>query len=161
MFMKNNNKNYLRQLILFIFGFCIYITIEVCFRGYSYPLMGLCGGLALIILDSLNNKISWDMDLILQATIGSIVVTLMELIIGEAFLYLNLSPMWDYSNVPFNYHGVICLPFSIAWLLISIVGIFIADAVNYYIFEDLPVPYYKVLGKTCIRFKEKQCHLLS
>ena len=27
---------------------------------------------------------------------------------------------WDYSDVPFNVHGRVCLPFSIAWGLLSI-----------------------------------------
>lgn len=155
--MKNLIEKYLRQIILFAFGFCIYITIEVCFRGYSYPLMGMCGGIALLIIDSINNKISWDVDLILQGILGSFVVTMMELVIGEITLFLGLPPMWDYSNMPFQFDSVICLPFSLAWVGIAIIGVFVADAINYYIFEDLPVPYYKVFGKTRITFKEKHC----
>ena len=68
---------------LFIFGFMAYVTIEVCYRNISYPLMGVCGGLAFIIIDSINNKISWDIDILLQGVIGSAVITTFEFIIGE------------------------------------------------------------------------------
>lgn len=146
---------YLRQLVLFIVGFCIYITIEVCYRGYSYPLMGLCGGIILLMIDCINAKISWDMDILLQGCIGSVVTTLFELIIGSICLVYNFELMWDYTNVPFNFNGIICLPFSLIWIGISILGIFIADAINYYVFEILPVPYYKLFGYTVIKFKEK------
>ena len=60
--MKKINKN----LILFLFGFMAYITIEVCYRGYSYPLMGVCGGIAILLLDKINNRISWDTDILIQ-----------------------------------------------------------------------------------------------
>ena len=147
----------IKYLVLFLTGFCIYITIEVCFRGYSYPLMGVCGGLSLIILDSINDKISWDVDLIIQAIIGAIVITLFELLIGTMANNGLVEVMWDYSNIPFNYKGVICAPFSAIWTLLSVIGIFISDAINYYVFEEETTPYYKIFGHTIIKFKERNC----
>lgn len=149
----------IKKVILFLTGFCVYITIEVVFRGYSYPLMGIGAGIAMIILDEVNNKISWDIDLLLQGFIGSFFVTMFELVVGKFLEYTGQSLMWDYSNMPLNFDGVICLPFSLLWVLFSIIGIWIADAINYYIFEELPVPYYRIFGKTRIRFKEKHCKL--
>lgn len=150
----------MKKVILFLTGFCVYITIEVLFRGYSYPLMGVGAGLLLTyICDNINNKISWDMDLLLQGFIGSFFVTIFELVVGGLLKYTGQSPMWDYSNIPLNFDGVICLPFSLLWVLLSIVGIWVADAINYYVFEELPVPYYKIFGKVRIRFREKHCKL--
>lgn len=146
---------YLRQLILFITGFCIYITIEVCYRGYSYIIMGLCGGIILLMIDCINEKISWDMDLLLQGCIGSLIATSFELVIGEICLLFNYTKMWDYSNIPLNFDGVICVPFSLVWIVISIVGILLADAINYYVFDIMPIPYYKLFGRTILRFKKK------
>lgn len=146
---------FLRQLILSITGFCLYITIEVCYRGYSYPLMGVCGGIILLILDRINDKISWDMDILLQGCIGSLVTTLFEFVIGSICLILDFNLMWDYSNLPLNFAGIICVPFSLVWIGISIIGIFIADAINYYVFDILPVPYYKLFGHTILKFKRK------
>lgn len=145
----------IKYLVLFLVGFCVYITIEVCFRCYSYPLMGVCGGLLLLLLDPLNDKVfGWDTDLLLQGTIGSAIVTLMELVIGKTYQYFNLTPMWDYSNIPLNYDGIICLPFSLIWIGLSIVGILLIDTINYYVFKQLPTPYYKMFGKTIIQFKD-------
>lgn len=149
------NKN----IVLFVVGFMTYITIEVLFRGYSFALMGACGGLAIVILDKINNKLSWNTDILIQALIGSLLITFFELVIGELALHTSLVPvMWDYSDIPLNFDGVICLPFSLAWAGLSLVAVFIADAITYYVFEELPVPYYKLFGKVILRFKEKKCN---
>lgn len=151
------NKNLYKNGILFIVGFCLYITIEVLFRGFSYPLMGICAGLLVVILDKINNHISWDMDILAQSSIGMLLVTFMEYIIGSLFLKTDLLPvMWDYSNLPLNYKGIICVPFSIAWIGLSFIGILVADSINYYVFAESPCPYYKLFGRTIIRFKKRE-----
>lgn len=142
----------IRKLILFLVGFCLYITLEVCFRGYSFVLMGICGGIIFILLDCINEVLPWDTDILIQGSIGSAMITLTELVVGEGLKYLGLPQMWDYSNLPINFDGVICLPYSLLWVLISIVGIIVADAINYYVFKIMPVPYYKLFGKTIIKF---------
>lgn len=117
--------------------------------------MGVCAGIAILLLDQINNRISWDMGLFWQGAIGSGIITIFELGIGEYVKFLNLPLMWDYTHIPFNFDGVICLPFSLIWIALSIIGIFIADAINYYVFDELPVPYYKLFGKVIVRYKEK------
>lgn len=144
----NKHLNYiLKKLILFSVGFFCYSLIEVLFRGYTYFTMGLLGGIMLLLVDSINNYISWDIDLIWQGIIGSFMVTLTELVVGELIKAFMIEPMWDYSNMPFNFDGVICPQFSIAWFFVCILGIFIADIINYYIFHEEPKPYYHVAGK--------------
>lgn len=138
---------FIKKLILFSIGFFLYSLIEVLFRGYTYFTMGILGGIILLLVDSINNKLSWNIDLIWQGIIGSFAITTCELVLGEILKILNISSMWDYSNMPFNYDGVICVPFSIIWIFISIIGILVADFINYYIFKEKPKPYYSVLGK--------------
>ncbi len=149
--MKKVNKS----LVLFLFGFMAYITIEVLFRGYSFPIMGVCGGLAILLIDQINNKISWDVDILLQGTIGSIIITFFEYVIGSLFLKGYLPVMWDYSNLWLNYKGIICVPFSLAWIGLSIVAVIVADAINYYMLGDEDIPYYKLFGRTILKFKPK------
>lgn len=148
-------RNLLKKVIMFFIGYCLYVSIEVTYRNYSFPLMGIVGGIIFLLLDQINNKISWDVDILLQGTIGSLIITFFEYIIGKLFLNGVLPVMWDYSNVPLNFNGVICLPFSIIWLFLSILAIFLADAINYYIFKELPIPYYKCFGKKILQFKER------
>lgn len=112
----------------------------------------------MILLDKINDKISWDMDLIWQASIGALLITAMELCIGVIAKYTGFLPtMWDYSSIPLNLDGIICLPFSVAWLVLSVVAIFLADAINYYIFEDTILPHYLLFGgRIIIVFHEKE-----
>ena len=118
--------------------------------------MGICAGLAVIIIDKINDYISWDIDIILQGVIGSIVITIFELIIGEISLRTELLPiMWNYSNVPLNFDGVVCVPFSLIWIGLSIIGILVADTINYYIINIQPCPYYKCMGKVVLKFRER------
>lgn len=96
----------------------------------------------------------------IQSAAGSLLITFFELVIGELALHTNIFPvMWDYSSTPLNFDGVICLPFSLIWMVLSSVAILLADAINYYVFEEYPVPYYKLFGKTIFEFRPKTCHL--
>lgn len=36
-----------KYLLFFLLGYCIYVAIEVTYRGYSFRLMGIAGGLSL------------------------------------------------------------------------------------------------------------------
>ena len=136
----------IKYLTLFLVGYCAYIALEVTWRGYSYPLMGCVSGVSLLLFDQINNRISWNLDLFLQGFIGSAIVTSFELFIGEALKVINHPLMWDYSNMPLNYDGVICLPFSIIWIFVTILAILVADAYNYYLFHEEPRPHYSILG---------------
>ena len=160
----NNEQKLLifKNIVLFVLGFCLYCTIEVLFRGFSFASMGILGGLAVVIIDKINDRISWDMDLTIQALIGAFIITTMEFIVGEIALRTNILPvMWDYSDIALNIDGVICAPFMIAWAALSIIAIWVADAVNYYVFEDTETPYYMIFGKWKITFIKKKCDLLS
>lgn len=144
----------IKNLIMFYIGASSYVFIEVIYRGYSFLPMAVCGGLAILLLDKLNNRISWNMDILFQGCIGSLLITLMEFIIGYGSLIGVFPQMWDYSNVILNYKGIICVPFSLIWILLSILAIMLADAINYYVFKEEPLPYYKLFGKTIFKYKK-------
>ena len=139
-------RKILKDIIIFTVGFCLYMTIECCLQGYSYPFMGCCCGLAMIVLDKINDKISWNVDLLIQAVYGANLITLLEFVIGFTAKYTDILPiMWDCSNMP-NFMGIIRIPFYFAWMALSILAIFVSDAINYYIFSDTICPYYLLLG---------------
>lgn len=75
----------------------------------------------------------------LQCVIGASIVTVGEFITGCIVnLWLGLM-VWDYSNMPFNLLGQICLPFALAWVVLSGVAILIDDYLRYWLFgEDKP-----------------------
>ncbi len=59
----------------------------------------------------------------------AICMTLLELIAGLIFVRgMNLK-LWDYSDKPFNYKGIICLEFSFYWLLLACVYYFLIHGI--------------------------------
>lgn len=69
-------------------------------------------------------------------TIGSAIVTGAELVTGMILnVWLGLG-VWDYSGMPFNYKGQICLPFSILWIFVSIAAVVLDDWLRYWLFGE-------------------------
>lgn len=131
-----------KYLFLFYFYACTYVTIEVFFREYSHWTMWILGGLCGLIIGGLNNKTGWDYPLLLQGIEGSLIVTALEFIFGCIFnLWLGMD-IWDYTNMPFNLLGQICLPFAIIWCPLSLVCVILDDYLNYWFF-DAEKPHYK------------------
>lgn len=149
-----------RNLLMFILGCAFYTLIEMLWRGYSFRLMSLSGGLIFVAGGALNNKFSWKMDLLLQCGIISVMVTLLEAIVGNIdyyFLHLN---MWDYSNLHYHYfNGKISLLFSIIWFFMGLLVIFVHDAITYYWLHEGEQPEYWIFGKRIWQMPVRKCEL--
>lgn len=50
---------------------------------------------------------------------GMIIITVLEFILGIIFNVILKENVWDYSNMPLNVMGQICLPFSAIWFVLS------------------------------------------
>ena len=104
-------KNFLK---LFLLGGRCYCAIEVLCRGYTHWTMGVAGGLCFSILYKVYIKLKY-VSLIKKCIIGSLIITTVEFISGCIInLWLKIG-VWDYSNVPMNLMGQICLLYSILW----------------------------------------------
>ena len=134
--LSDSMKKFFKHLFLFIvFGF-LYCLIEILFRGYTHPAMFCVGGLCGILIGLLNEVIEWDTPLLYQMLIGGGIVTLVELAAGCILnLQLKLN-IWDYSDIPGNILGQICLPFSIAWCFLSLIAIILDDYLRYWFFGE-------------------------
>ncbi len=62
---------------------------------------------------------------LLFALAAAVVITLLEFIFGIIFNLLLEMKVWDYSNVPMNIMGQICLPFSLIWFGFGLIIYFI------------------------------------
>lgn len=112
-------------IIFLIFGF-LYICIELLYRGRTHISMFFVGGLCGILIGLINDNTP-DISLFYQCILGTIIVTLIEFISGCYLnIYLGLG-IWDYSHMPFNLLGQVCLPFSIIWMFLSIPVIYLDD----------------------------------
>ena len=126
----------IRPLILFGVGGLLYIVIELVCRGYTHWTMFFVGGLCFVLVGAINEVIPWEMSFILQCIIGGAIITAVEFVSGCIInLWLGWA-VWDYSNMPLNLLGQICLPFSLLWVLISAVAIVFDDYIRYYLFGE-------------------------
>ena len=137
--MKEKLKAILKHAVLALCGGCVYFLIEMAWRGHSHWTMAVLGGVCFVLIGEINEFIPWNMPLVLQGAIGSGIVTLLELVSGIILnLWLGLG-IWDYSNMPFNFLGQICLPFSLLWVALSVVAVILDDWLRYWLFgEDRP-----------------------
>ena len=137
--MKEKLKAILKHAVLALCGGCVYFLIEMAWRGHSHWTMAVLGGVCFVLIGDINEFIPWNMPLVLQGAIGSGIVTLLELVSGIILnLWLGLG-IWDYSNMPFNFLGQICLPFTLLWVALSIVAVVLDDWLRYWLFgEDRP-----------------------
>ncbi len=115
------------KIIHFIFFYMVYLNVELHDRAYHAALIGFNG----ISKWSLAGWTSLWMGLI-----GGSLITAVELLLGIFFnLYLHLN-LWDYSYDRFNFLGQICLKNCIYWYLLSIIIIWLDDALSYYYYGD-------------------------
>lgn len=132
----------LKQTILFGMGGLLYVLIEMLWRGYSHWTMFLVGGLCFALIGLINEVIPWEMPFVWQMMIGAVIITAVEFVSGCIVnLWLGWS-VWDYSGMPFNILGQICLPFTFLWFLISAVGIVLDDYLRYWWFGE-EKPHYR------------------
>lgn len=137
-------KQMLKPIILALIGGTIYVLIELAWRGYSHVSMFILGALCFVLLGGINEFFPWELGMIWQMLIGACVVTVLELVVGIIVnIWLGLG-VWDYSNLPFNFMGQICLPFSLAWTALSGVAIVLDDYLRYWLFGE-EKPRYKLL----------------
>lgn len=137
-------KSFIKPLTLFFLGGVIYYTIEMVFRGRSHLAMIIVGGICFLICGGLNELLTFEMSLLKQGIICSCMVTVVEFIAGCILnLWLGLE-IWDYSNLPLNLFGQICLPFSLLWIVVSMIAVVVDDYLRYWLFQE-EKPHYKFI----------------
>lgn len=143
---KNDIKNHillvLKYCTLLLIGGFIYCGIEMLYRGRTHWTMFIVGGFCFIWCGALNEFLSWNTLIWKQMLYGAIGITIIEFISGciiNLWLHLNV---WDYSNLPFNVLGQVCLLFSFFWYLLSLVAIVLDDWLRYWLFKE-EKPHYR------------------
>lgn len=134
----------IKEAILAIIGGITYVIIELIWRGHSHISMFILGGICFVVIGLINEVFPWDFGLLWQSLIGSVIITACEFITGVIVnIWLGLG-VWDYSTLPFNILGQICLPFSLLWIIISYLAIILDDYLRYWIFNE-EKPHYKFM----------------
>lgn len=133
-----------KNIVLFSIGGAIYLMIEVIWRYLmnrpdTHWTMFIVGGLAFLIIGSINEYFTWEIPIWLQSIIGTIAVTVLEFISGCVLnIWLGLN-IWDYSNMPLNLFGQICVPFMGVWIILVTIAIIVDDYFRWLIYkEEMP-----------------------
>lgn len=122
--------------VIFLIGAIVYMGIEILWRGYTHWTMGVLGGIILILIGLIDEVAREDIPLLWQAPIGSIIITLLEYYAGWILnIKLNLD-IWDYSDLPFNVDGQVCLPFSLLWMFLSVVAVWLDNFIRWKLFNE-------------------------
>lgn len=115
-------KIYFLALYFFVYGFLGWCT-EVAFAGFKErhfvnrgflngpicPIYGAGVSLVILFLTPLQDH------LLLLYIASVLLVTLLEGLTGWAMDKIFHNKWWDYSNMPFNIGGYVCLLFSLIW----------------------------------------------
>lgn len=137
-----SNKN--KPVILFLAGGSLYYLMECIWKSFRggtlHWSMFLLGGISFLLIGAINEHFSWELGLVWQALIGAAAITGLEFIFG---LVLNVwlgRGIWDYSHLPLNVMGQICLPFSLLWCVLAVLAIFLDDFIRWRFYgEEKPV----------------------
>ncbi len=104
---------------MFTLGAAAYPVVELLWRGHTHWAMSLTGGICTLAIHLLNGRMS-KRSLTARCGMGCAVITLAEFAVGCVVNRLLGWNVWDYSNVPFNIMGQVCLLYSAFWFLLSI-----------------------------------------
>lgn len=117
---RTTNIKMKKNLLLFLAGGSVYPLLEILWRGCTHISMIFAGGICLCLIDYICNQRMDGFSLFSRCCAGGAVITCVELAAGVVVnLGLGLC-VWDYSSLPLNLFGQICLPFSILWIFLTL-----------------------------------------
>ena len=132
-----SGTNMLKLTAVFVFGGLCYGIMEVLSRGFTHISMGILGGFAFLVIHILNGeRIDGKITLISILIISSLFITSIEFIAGEYLNRILGLNIWSYKDMWLNVDGQICLPFTLLWSVLSLLGIIIDNLIRKSIFKE-------------------------
>ena len=108
-----------KNAVLFYLGGCIYMALELLFRGRTHGSMFLAGGACFLLLGLLGRARPRLPGPLLPIA-GALIVTAVELAVGLA---VNRDwTVWDYRGQWGNFCGQICPLFTMLWIPVSVLA---------------------------------------
>lgn len=75
-------------------------------------------------------------ELFLQLLIAASFITAIEFFAGEILNRRLQMNIWDYSDIPLNFDGQICLPFVFLWIILAAIGTALDDLIRWKMFKE-------------------------
>lgn len=143
--MKKRIQILFKYIVLFVIMGGLYYCLELIWRdGNSHYSMIIVSGACGILIGLINEFFPWDLGLVQQSIIGATIVTAIEFFTGlviNVWLHMNV---WDYSYLPFNLMGQVCLSYYLLWIPLACGAIVLDDYLRYYLFDE-EKPHYKLI----------------
>ena len=102
-----------------LFGGFLYGLIEVLYRGYTHPSMFWLGGICFLCIGGIRRSFR-SAATAQKMLICAGVVTLFEFLCGILVNRVFGLAVWDYSSMPMNVLGQVCITYSAAWCLLAV-----------------------------------------
>jgi len=112
-------RNHKKTLLLFLLGAGGYSLIEILWRGFTHWTMSITGGLCFCGLCRIHRDDEKN-GLIIKCLKGTMLITAIEFLVGCLVNRKLRWNVWDYSNLPCNFKGQVCLLYSVLWFLLCI-----------------------------------------
>lgn len=115
---------------MFLLGGTSYVLLELLARGRSHISMFAAGGLCCLLIFRLccvgrlrHARRFW------RCAVGSVLITAVEFATGLLVnVWLELQ-VWNYSALPFNLLGQVCLRYSLLWGLLTLPVLWLGEKV--------------------------------
>ncbi len=111
----------MKYIRLFFIGGALYFLMEYVFRttldrGDTHPMMLVLGGLSLVSICLIDDKLKCS--ILIKAILGGLSITLFELLIGGFYMYILHDPIWFYGTAAI--FKVISVTWSMLWCALSL-----------------------------------------
>lgn len=91
--------------------------------------MLIAGGIAFVMFSVVADRL-YALPIALKAIICAVGITFIEFVFGVVFNIMLGMRVWDYSGIPFNLFGQVCLRFSLLWMGLSLAVLPLARLIN-------------------------------
>lgn len=115
-------KNKKADAVIFSVGAAGYGFLELLWRGHTHWSMLLAGGVCFSFFALIGEKMK-KCNIFVKALAGGAFITAIEFLFGIIFNIILKKKVWDYSKMPFNIAGQVCLLYSALWTVLSIICI--------------------------------------
>lgn len=102
-----------------LFGGFLYCLVEILYRGYTHISMFLLGGICFLCIGGIRRTFR-DAFSAQKMLLCAGVITLFEFLCGVFVNRVLGLSVWDYSAMPMNVLGQICITYSAAWCLLAV-----------------------------------------
>lgn len=115
---------------VFLVGAVGYALIEILWRGRTHWSMALTGGACMAFIYFVEAQYS-DEPRWKRCLADTLMILLSELVVGFFVNILLSWRVWDYSKLPLNIFGQVCLFYAVLWFLLCIPVTYICAAVRH------------------------------